>query len=356
MKRALVAGLVAVTVGCGSKTSSPTAPGSATASSQIMVIQIVGPAQVPPGSVTRYKAIATRYDQTQQDITSQAAWTSSNPAVLTVDGGGATAIEDGEAGIIVQSGGVTGRLIVAVLEAGTSILIGGVFDSGFPLVGARVEITAGTGAGRATTTDTSGTYKLFGVSGAIEIRASLDGYKPDVRTITVTGYAPRFTFNLVPAIAPTDLAGAWDLTFDASPSCTSFVDVARHRTYIATIDQKVSALTVRLSGAKFAPDPGFGPGYFQDNFRARVVGNSVAIKLDSYNYYGAHYDLGEVLPDSRVLTIVGDGTGQVNASTVSGMLTGTFSVASAELAPGTTNCSGTDHRFAFVRRSVTSRR
>ena len=355
MKRAIVAALVAVTIGCGNKTS-PTAPstGPESAALRIVALQIIGPAQVSPGSITPYQVMATRSDHSQEEVTTQATWTSSNPAVLSVDGGKAVAIEDGETGITAQFNGLITRLVVSVLEAGTSIVMGGVFDSGFPLAGARVEVIAGTGAGKATTTDTNGNYKLFGLAGTIELRASLDGYQPDTRGMTVTGGSPRLSFTLLPAIAPTDFSGAWDLTFDASPSCTSLIDVARHRSYVATISQKVSALTIRLSGAQFAPDPIFGS--LEDTFRARVIGDSVTIKLDTYEYYGIHYDVGEVLPDHRVLTIVGDGTGAVAASTISGTLSGTFNVAGTVTVPLTSSCAAADHRFSFVRRSVTSRR
>src|SRR6267378_2009282 len=114
-KRAIVAGLIAVTIGCGHKSSSPTAPstGSGSGPIQIVGLQIVGPASVAPGTITPYKLMATRNDRTQEEVTSQATWTSSNPAVLGVEGGKATAIEDGEAGITAQFSGFTTRLFVS---------------------------------------------------------------------------------------------------------------------------------------------------------------------------------------------------------------------------------------------------
>jgi Carboxypeptidase regulatory-like domain len=363
IKRLTVAALVAIAMGCGSK-SSPTAPGAVSKpGGSLRFVAITGPAIVAPGTVTPLTLMATYGDSSKVDLTSQALWTASNPDVLSVDGGGrAVAIQDGVAGVAAQFSGLSATLVLTVLEAGTVILQGTVIDSGFALSGARVEVISGTGAGKATTTDANGHYKLFGVAGSIDVRASLDGYQSQTRSMTVSSSQPTLTFTLVPTTTQADLAGDWDLTFEASASCTTLVDVARRRTYIATLVQTGSALTVTLAGGQFAIDPSFyGPQGFENQFRAHVLGNAVALTLATYAYYGTHYDLAEIIPQNGVFTIVGKGTGTATSSTISGTLDGIFTLTgsgggSNSPPPTSSVCNAADHRFSFVRRLVTSRR
>jgi hypothetical protein len=355
---AIVVGLVVLTIGCEHK-NTPTGPSSGQAPSGVVLRTVImtAPEFVTPWSVTPLKLVAVRSDNTREDVTGQAAWSSTNPDILRVaDGGVATAIDTGEAGVTGSYGGLSDRKVVTVLEAGTFRVTGVVADSGFGLAGAHVEVASGVGAGKATTTDSGGNYKLFGLAGDVQMRASLDGFESETKTTNISPNQTRVSFTLKPLIPPADLSGDWHLTFDASSSCAMLPEIARRRIYTATVEQSVSALIIRLSGAEFAPDSAGFPGGRMNQFRGRVYRDSVTIKLETYDYYGTHYDLGEILPDRRVLTIVGDGTGTITASTVSGTLKGTFRVVDAGSTPGTTNCVAEDHRFSFVRRSVTSRR
>jgi Carboxypeptidase regulatory-like domain len=244
-----------------------------------------------------------------------------------------------------------------VLETGTVIVQGSVLDSGFALQGARVEVLSGIGAGKAATTDANGRYKLFGLLGSIQMRASLDGYVS--QTVDATASASKsVNFALTPTTPPIDLGGNWDLTFDASPSCTTLPDVARQRTYTAAITQTGTSLRVTLSGANFAPDTSFyyAPGSVENQFRAHVVGNAIALTLNTFNYYGTHYDLAEIIADNTQLRIVGKGSGTITSSTVSGTLDGYLAVFTSGSPPSGVTCTAADHRFTFVRHSATSGR
>jgi hypothetical protein len=357
MKRLIVATVVAMALACGS--SSPVGPSNkAVLSLRLMAGSTISTSvTVAPGSVTPLKLTATYIDFSLEDVSSRAMWTASNPDVLRIDGSQAVAIQAGESGITGVFGGISARLVVTVLETGTVIVQGSVSDSGFPLQGARVEVLSGTGAGKATTTDASGHYKLFGLLGSIQMRASLDGYVS--QTVGATAVASSFVnFALTPTTTPVDLAGNWDLTLDASSSCTTLPDVAHRRTYTAAIAQTGTSLKVTLSGAKFATDGSFytPAGTLENQFRAHLVGNAVALTLDTFNYYGTHYDLAEIISDNTQLLIVGKGSGTATSSTVSGTLDGYFEVFTSGPPVSAVTCTAADHRFTFVRHSATSGR
>ena len=365
MKRLIVATVVAIAIACGS--SSPVGPGTNTIKPLQSLSLTVGTSTVfssvtlAPGSVTLLKLMATYSDQSTEDVTSRATWTASNPDVLRVDGSQAVAIQDGDAGITGLFSGMSRRVAVTVIETGTVIVQGSVVDSGFPLPGARVEVLSGTGAGKATTTDANGNYKLWGVSGSIQMRASLDGYVSQTVGVAVSlsMFGTTQGFTLMSTATPVDVAGNWDLTLDASPSCTTLPDVARRRTYTAAVAQTGSGLTVTLSGAQFAKDTGYyaPPGTLENQFRAHLVGNAVALTIDKNNeFYGTHYDLEEIISATSQLQIVAKGTGTATSSTMSGTLDGFFAVAPTGSTGSVSTCTAADHRFTFVRHSATAGR
>jgi hypothetical protein len=366
MKRLILATVVAIAVACGSST--PVGPGNGTPKALLNIRLTAGPSTalstvtVAPGSVTPLRLTVTYIDTSTEDVTSRATWTASNPDVLRVDGSQAVAIQDGDAGVTGTYSGLTARLVVTVLETGTAIVQGSVADSGFVLPGARVEVLSGTGAGKATTTDANGRYKLFGVAGSIQMRASLDGYVSQTVGVTVvfsTSGGQNLGFMLTPTATPADLAGDWDLTLDSSPSCTTFPSAAQRRTYIAAIQQNGSSLIVSLSGAQFGKNTGYyaPPGTLENQFRAHLVGNAVALTVGTNgDFYGTHYDLAEIISANTQLVIVGKGTGTATSSTISGTLDGYFALITSGSGGAVPTCTAADHRFTFVRHSATSGR
>jgi uncharacterized protein YjdB len=97
--------------GCGGSPTSPTLSGTA--------LTIIGTASFTRiGETSQLTAIERLSDGTDQDVTNQTSWESSNPAVFTVSATGlVTATSVGEAAIRASYWGKTGALSVSVLVA-----------------------------------------------------------------------------------------------------------------------------------------------------------------------------------------------------------------------------------------------
>jgi hypothetical protein len=72
-------------------------------------VRIDGPAQVTVPAAVQFTAVQTWFDGSMQDVTARAQWTSSNPAVLSVNAGFATALAGGEVGLTAQLDGLTSQ-------------------------------------------------------------------------------------------------------------------------------------------------------------------------------------------------------------------------------------------------------
>ena len=124
------------------------------------------------------------------------------------------------------------------------------------LAGARVEVIAGPLAGTAVTTDDNGEF-TFSTPLAIstEIRASKPGYRDATRSVFwAPGNSTRLEFLLGSSAPTVDLTGEYEITFTADPACGQLPDIARKRTYSATVSGLIS-----LSGAGFGGSDGTGP-------------------------------------------------------------------------------------------------
>ena len=104
---------------------------------------------------------------------------------LHFSAGLATGHDRGEAAVFASFGGRSSGKTVLVLPAGTFMLSGGVFDQGEPAPGVRIAVVAGPAAGLETVTD-SGGYRLYGVSGEVDVRATKPGYLDQTKRVTVT--------------------------------------------------------------------------------------------------------------------------------------------------------------------------
>jgi len=334
--------VVVMIIGCAqcSHQQTPTKPDS-----RVAQIVLTGPSTVAPGATVHVSLISQYFNGTTQDVSSQATWSSSNSDVLLVAAGDVTGVQNGEAGIIAEYSGTTIRKVVTVLPDGTFTVTGRVADANFALPGARVNVVSGTGAGQAAVADDHGAYKLYGLAGIVELQVSALEYQMLSRTLEVSANLQSVNLTLRPVEAPRDLSGDWQLSIDASPSCGSLIDSARHRTYVATISQDVSNVAVRLSGAEFARDR-FGD---TNRFSGRIVHDVISLNIQSLDYYGMHYDLAEILSDGQTYIVVAKGTGAATASTISGTLEGTIRVDFA--GQESSSCTAADHHFTFVRPS-----
>jgi hypothetical protein len=350
LKRALLLAFIAWTVDCTKSTP------LSSSNNQVVSLAITGPASVAPGTSAQLTATAVRAGSNgAEDVTAQATWMSSDPTVLQVNGGRVDAVGDGEAVVAALYSAVRTMKTIDVFEPGTFTITGSVSDGYNPINGARIDVVSGTGAGRFATTSGYGSFRLFGLLGSVDLRASADGYVSTSQTANVTSNT-NLQFGLTPIIAPADASGAWQLTIDASRSCTTLVNAARHRTYTAAITQRITGLSVALSGAVFALH---SYGGSENEFYGHVTQSSVTLNLQPDFYYGDDYDLAEVLPDGGgVYSAIGTGSGTLTGGTIVATLQGTISITNPSTGPSIpTACVAADHVMTFVRaQSTTGRR
>ena len=176
--------------------SSPATPPAAT------VVRVTVAGATPAiGGTSQWSASATFTDATTQDVTARAQWQSSATGVATVSATGVvTAIAPGDADITAAVDSVAGtrRASVAAPAPVRYTLTGVISDmtSRAGLPNARIEVTNGTNAGTAATTDATGTYSIQGLSAdAFRLRASARGYEAGEQNVAVPAN-PRADFLL----------------------------------------------------------------------------------------------------------------------------------------------------------------
>lgn len=128
-------------------------------------------------------------DRTPQDMTTQAAWSSSNAAVVTVDSGGvAVGVSAGDADITATYQNMSGRLHLTVTSGvvRTFAIAGTVTDgtTGGGLPNVTVQAAHSHGEAMSTRTSGSGSYAFGGLApGSVLLTASSVSY--GTRTLTV---------------------------------------------------------------------------------------------------------------------------------------------------------------------------
>ena len=335
--------VVAALVACDDTPTHPSTP-------RATAIRVEGPASVAPGTTAQYRAIATFTNGSNEDVTSQAAWRSTNASVLVVGAGGtATARALGEAQVFAQYQNPRGFAVVFVLEPGTFRVSGRVTDSGgIGLPGARVAVLADNSAGLTTTTDNSGSYALYGVAGSVQLEVTLDGFDHVRQSIDVTNHSTANS-QVRPLIAPTDLGGDWQLRINAAAPCASVLapDVLT-RSYRVTITQTGTFVHVQIKSPPIV-----------NGLSGRVIGSSVTIAApidDSYYpYYGVRfYALIETLGPGRFLALGGTMRGDRADDAVIGTLDGELALyrnydGSSAVWNRDSACPRTDHTFRLDR-------
>jgi hypothetical protein len=245
---------------------------------------------------------------------------------------------------------------VVVVPDGTYRLVGTVKDAQFPTVsieGARVEATPGSVA---TTTDSSGNYKLFGVPANADIHVSGEGYQVLVETVHLTGNATR-SFELTPTAERPNFSGTYTLTIDAGPGCSgqgSLPDNLQHRSYQATLSQVGPTLRVTLTEPRFRLNNA-GLGNF---FTGKVGISGATFTIESFSqyyyfYYTTYAGITERLTDNSILAIGGSvvTTGTV-ATGVSGRMSGSLLHYDTRFPFGgyAGGCFSSSHQFALTPR------
>jgi hypothetical protein len=359
--------------GCGSRTQpSPPPPSTTTpvpnTQPRVVGVRIEGPELVEPGSTAQYRAIAQMSDNTTQDYTASARWSPSGGLVAAISATGLlTANKAGESQIQAQVPGFYATQKVLVLPAGTFRLTGMVSEAGLPLSEARVTVVSGTGTGLNALTDYSGTYRLYGVAGSVQVEVSRLGYSTVVRQ-TVVSENTMLDFSDVRQTGGVEsYAGTYTLTFKVGPNCwedrvfggtlyKAFPPEMRERRYTATVKQDGVQLWVTLSGATLVSDLGLANG-----FAGRIEPGRVTFSLGrDYNYYLADLSFLELSSEDTAFSFYG----VTRITPERGQLVSSFS-GTASLFPLKTlngswltgnSCYSGSHIFDMIRQDATPSR
>jgi hypothetical protein len=175
--RALLGSAITAAVGCGG-----TAPTTPTSGATVTSIAVTGAST--SGASFQLTAAARLSDGTNRDVTTLAAWSSSNTSMAAVSSSGAvTVLAAGEVEFRATYQSVVGslRLLVSPAPAPTRFALSGVVREAAPNVhavaGARLVVTDGPDAGAFSISDAEGLYTFPAlVPAVIGLEASKDGF------------------------------------------------------------------------------------------------------------------------------------------------------------------------------------
>ena len=325
---------------------------------RVAALKVSGPAIVAPGATAQFTATAAMSDGSSQDYTTKVTWTSSSTAVVTITTAGlATGHGTGDAQLRATLPTVYALASVTVVPAGTFRLTGLITESGLPVADAQVTVIAGLGAGLAIQSDYSGTYRLYGVAGNIQVQVTKAGYSTDTKSTTIASNDVLDFPDFTQAGAVPSLGGTYTLTLQTSDDCSvprqsynfsvlpAFPVDERLRTYTAVVTQTGPGLVVTLSGANFLIQSGKG-----NSFKGRLEPGALTFTIgDGYFYYLADLDVIEQLPSGKLLAF----DGLTTITPVTGVLhapfEGTvFELASAQVPNVTNQCSSANHQFTMT--------
>lgn len=353
LKRTRVAALIALAVlaACNDPPTRPSAPPSTQPAPVVVTrLEIVGPDSIQPGESVQYSAIGHQSDGTTRDLTNEASWQATPPTVLTISSTGrATGLDRGEGFLSASAGARGSSKNVMVLPAGTYRLTGNVRDAGHAVGGARVEINGGIGRGLASTTDSLGAYRIYGVAGDIEVRVNRSGFQELRRTLLIASHQ-TVDFDLVLSRPRAEVAGTYVLTVSAGPECRAVLpEAALVRRYTAVVTQDGPRLAVTLGGSKFYTTNGES----HNRFLGAVEPGSITFQIGAYSYYyPTWYEVLEELDSSTFLAMVGGVVSTFSEGRISGVFYGSLEM----LGPGAGGnlrtslvCHSTAHRFEFSR-------
>jgi Carboxypeptidase regulatory-like domain len=344
--------LAAPTVSCG---KSPTASSPVEDQSQpiLQSIRIDGPFGLAPGGTAQYTVIGQFSNGPTRDVTGTSTWRSSDGEVLSIaPNGGATAGKPGQVVLAAENSNRRASIDVLVLIPGTFRLTGTVRDAGTPIADATVDLLDGSRTVMPTRTDGTGVYRLFGVAGTVEVRASKPGYLATVNRLTVDDNASS-DFVLAPDPQVPDVRGTYTLTLSASDACktSSYLALpaeATTRKYTATVRQIGASLQVDLSDAAL----------LKRSFAGEVHGPRATFELRGidppFYYYFEHIetetDVLEQVSPRDVFEAVGHVEGTLSQAVISGTLKGILAlVSNLPFRTLDAYCPG-DHSFVMVRR------
>lgn len=317
----------------------PSGPGGVP--TDIVRIEIVGPASIAPGLSAQYSVLQFSLDGSSRPAT-EVHWYTSQPLLLQVNATGlatAQAPLRGEATLQAQVTSLaTNRAVllatrdVMVVPDDTFRLVGIVMEAdatNVPIAGARVEASAAANSSASVdtfaTTGPDGRYKLYGVPPDAELRVRKDGYVTTSDRIQLASHGTR-DFALQLDGSRLALAGDYTMTVEAASGCT-FPEDLRRRTYDAVIAQNGPFLSVSLSGPQFLVDS-TGQG---NRFSGSVTTEGAVFQMRTFAdfYYPTnppHPDVVELLPDGTLLVVVGSPKVTATPTGLSGHVFGSFTL------------------------------
>ena len=185
MKRVILSGFagiaLAMFVACsGNNQTSPSAP---TPTPGVTVSSLTITSATPSSSSFQLTATARMSDGSTRDVTTAAAWESSNTSLATVSSTGVlTVVGSGEVEARATYQSVMGALKILVTRPPATFVLSGVVREVAPaaklVTGVRVAITGGANTGTFVVTDSSGQFRFSTVSaGVVAMEATKDGYE-----------------------------------------------------------------------------------------------------------------------------------------------------------------------------------
>lgn len=239
---------------CSGSPGRPSTVESSAAAATTVRLELLAPSEIAPGESAQLTVNALKSDGRAENVTAQAQWTVQSfptESVLAISPSGtATAGNAGRSSITARLGGFSANATVFVIPRGTFRLVGEVTDAAVGVANATVTVIAGVGQGLAATTSVDGEYELYGVAGAVQIRASKDGYADNIQQIEVAAHG-SLAFQLTPSQPRPDFQGGYTLTIAGDNCSPPYPDQAKVRVYTADVTQTGPKLRVSLSGATF---------------------------------------------------------------------------------------------------------
>ena len=331
--------------------TSPPGPPGPTPPASVVRLELIAPPEIAPGESVQLTANAIKSDGSVENVSNQAAWTTSDTSVMQVSSTGlATGKNRGQAYVYARFAGRNAASArIFVLPKGTFRLTGTIQDSGFGIAGVTVTVTSGIGEGLTTLSGATGFYALDGVSGPVQLQVKKEGYRNVIQSLDVTAHR-TYDFNVEVERPRTDYRGTYTLTISAASPCPSwgtFPEEAKRRVYTANVAQDGGRLTATLSDADFIVTNGYGNGF------SGFTDPTGTMTFQIGEFWGdepVRFDIVERFSGGALLvagTVTASGTSQRIAGTLDGpILTSNPSALDRPLS----SCESKTHGFEMVRR------
>lgn len=293
-----------------------------------------------PGDTSQLTAVIQLTDGTTTDVTAQAEWRSMNEQVVRVTRGLLTAVGYGTTYVNAAKGTSSSSTSVRVQPEGTFFLQGRVTEPGtFTVADAGVQVSS---PSRTFTARTGGDghYVVAAPAGEVTMTVEKEGYTSQTKRLTMQrDETVDVTLQRGDA---TGLAGLYELTITASPSCKLPQELMRRRYLARIVEQSDARLVVDLSGAEFA-------FWGNSGFTGTRNGNNLQFVIEPWMQF-SDYAVMERIDDYTTLSYYGKASGTIGGTSIVATLNGTVELSrTGSSGAGTTQCDAADHRMEFVR-------